>query len=133
MSDLEDHEQSESWKLLYERLRTRLLDFGTEDYRAAADCWIDDDNIGTRQQKIYVRNLSFLRPEVVTSLQSILQEFPGWEIMIAVSRQVRGDHWPDMGLIIRAHEIIDGLQRAYFPTEFQSLAYEGSRRGTDRD
>jgi len=38
--------------------------------------------------------------------------------------------WPNMGISIRADEIIDGLQRQYFPTEFQDLAYEGARRGS---
>jgi hypothetical protein len=32
-----------------------------------------------------------------------------------------------MGLYIRPHEIIDGLQRRYFPKEFQDIAYEGAR------
>jgi hypothetical protein len=38
-----------------------------------------------------------------------------------------------MGLTIRDHEIIDGLQRQYFPREFQSIRYRGSRPGTERD
>jgi len=32
-----------------------------------------------------------------------------------------------MGLIIRAHEIIDELRREYFPMQYQALEYEGSR------
>jgi hypothetical protein len=44
-----------------------------------------------------------------------------------------GENWPEMGLIIRGPEIIDGLQRQYFPAEYRNLAYEGSRPGTDRD
>jgi hypothetical protein len=38
-----------------------------------------------------------------------------------------------MGLYIRPHEIIDALQRHYFPAEFQRLEYEGARRGTAHD
>jgi hypothetical protein len=41
--------------------------------------------------------------------------------------------WPNMGISIRANEIIDDLRREYFPTEFQDLAYEGARRGSVLD
>jgi hypothetical protein len=53
--------------------------------------------------------------------------------MVAVYVPGVGEDWPDMGLTIRAHEIVDGLQRSLFPKEFQNLRYEGSRPGTDRD
>jgi hypothetical protein len=74
-----------------------------------------------------------LRPPVVESLQRVLHEFPDWEIMVAVSVPGLGEAWPDMGITIRAHEIVDGLQRQYFPPEFRDIRYEGSRAGTDRD
>lgn len=123
-------EQLKTWRILYGRLRKTLLRFGTEGGLSPADCWIEEDNWGYRQHKVYVRNLKMLSPLVVKSLQQVMMDFPDWEIMIAVS--VR-DEWPDMGLTIRAHEIIDGLQRQYFPPEFRDLHYEGSRPGTERD
>jgi hypothetical protein len=125
--------QDEAWERLYSNVRQLLNSFGTENFRQTADCWVDDDNIGTLQQKIYVRNLALLKPAVVKSLQRLLIDFPDWEIMVAVSVPGPGERWPDMGLTIRAHEIVDGLQRQYFPSEFQSLSYEGSRRGTETD
>jgi hypothetical protein len=133
MSDGGDGDQEANWELLYGRIRAELQRFGSEDYRVAADCWVDDDNIGTLQHKVYVRNLNLLKPEVVTALQTLLSRFPTWEIMIAVSMRVRGKQWPDMGLTVRADEIIDGLQRSYFPPEFRQFRYERSRSGTDRD
>jgi hypothetical protein len=133
MGDDSNLGQEAAWDLLYGRVRTELLRFGSEDYQAAADCWVDDDNIGTRQQKVYVRNLNLLRPEVVAALQRLLSGFPGWEIMMAVSAGVRGKDWPAMGLTIRAHEIIDGLRRSYFPPELQQVRYEGSKPGTERE
>jgi hypothetical protein len=48
-----------------------------------------------------------------------------------VSLGVRGKHWPEMGLIVRAREIVDGLQKSFFPEEFRSLRYEGSRAPDD--
>jgi hypothetical protein len=126
-------EQAIEWDLLYRKVRRLFLHFGTEDFRRTADCWIDDDNLGTKQQKIYIRSLALLRPEVIKTLQRLLTDFSDWEIVIAVSVPGLGETWPDMGLTIRTHEIIDGLQRQYFPREFQNFEYQNSRPGTDRD
>lgn len=126
-------EQAIEWDLLYRKIRTNLLHFGTEDFRRTADCWIDDDNLGTKQQKIYIRSLTLLRPDVINALQRLLSDFSDWEIVVAVSVPGLGEKWPDMGLTIRTHEIIDGLQRQYFPREFQRFEYQNSRPGTDRD
>jgi hypothetical protein len=41
--------------------------------------------------------------------------------------------WPDMGLYVRHHEIIDGLQREYFPAEYRGFQYENARVGTEND
>jgi hypothetical protein len=38
-----------------------------------------------------------------------------------------------MGLYIRPNEIIDGLQRQFFPKEFQDIEYRRARRGTAFD
>lgn len=132
MSELFD-KQDREWEILYRRIRRLLQQFGTESFREHADCWIDDDNIGTKQHKIYVRNLALLSPKVVKALQQLLAPFPHWEIMVAVSVPGPGESWPDMGLTIREHEIIDGLQRRYFPASFRHFEYAGSRPGTDRD
>src|SRR5207302_657725 len=106
---------------------------GTEDARKPGDYWVHDSYWGYPQAKIYINNLALLRPPVIKLLQQVLADFPGWEIMVAVSVRGSGETWPKMGLTIRAPEIVDGLQRQYFPKEFQNIEYEGSRRGTDRD
>jgi hypothetical protein len=41
--------------------------------------------------------------------------------------------WPNMGISVRADEIVDDLQRQYFPREFQDLAYENGRPGKVTD
>ena len=119
-------EQAQIWEQLYERLRALLLTLGSEDYRETADCWVDDDNLGTPQQKVYIRNLSLLRPAVVASLQRLLADFPEWEIMVGVSVPGQGRGWPSMGLTIRAHEIVDGLQRQYFPKSSRILSMKAA-------
>ena len=73
-----------------------------------------------------------LRPEVVRSLRNLLGA-DDWDLVISISTRGDGEDWPNMSLKIRRSEIIDGLQREYFPLECQSIQYEGSRVGTDRD
>ena len=94
------------------------------DFSIYLDYW------GHPQVKVSICRLELLRPEIITLLQRTLARFPGWEIVVAVVLREHLDDWPDMGLIIRAHEIIDGLERQHFPKEFQSLTYAGSKRGS---
>lgn len=126
-------EQIEFWQSLYDAVCDVLEVFGTEDSNQQGDFWVHDSYWGHLQVKIYVHNLALLEPEVVKLLQGTLVKYPGWEIVLAVANFDQGKAWPEMGLIIRSRDIIDGLQRQYFPKEFQNIRYEGSRPGTDRD
>jgi hypothetical protein len=130
--EMED-EQSLQWEELYATLLEFLQQHGTEGVNRSADFWLDDDNLGTMQQKIYVRNLKLLDPVIVSGLQRMLMSYPGWEIAVAVSVPGADERWPDMGLTVRNHEIIDGLQREYLPEPCRHYFYAGSRTGTDRD
>src|SRR5882757_4048420 len=95
------------WAVLYKRLEKILRQFGKEDYIGRADYWLLDDDWGCGQHKLYVNNLSLLAPSIIKLLQASLEEFPKWEIVVAVSLEGAGKSWPEMGLTIRAHEIID--------------------------
>jgi hypothetical protein len=125
----DDAEQEREWDLLYARLGEIMRRYGKEDWLGHADYWIVSDNWGPRQHTIYIHNLKMLAADVVEQLQANLKDFPNWEIVVDVSPEQYGQSWPTMGLTIRAHEIIDDLKREYFPTEFQRIKYEGSRRG----
>ena len=127
--DDDDTEQMRIWEILYVRLKDILDEFGREDWLGRADYWIVSDNWGTLQHKLYITNLDLLAPSVVKLLQNALAEFPGWEIVVAVDLREKGYSWPNMGLTIRAHEIIDELQRQYFPTQYQGVRYDSVRRG----
>ncbi len=80
------------------------------------------------QLKLSIGKVELLLPHLIKGLQGLLKDYPGWEIVVAVAVKDHFYEWPEMGLTIRANEIIDGLQRQYFPKEFQSIEYEGSRR-----
>ena len=129
MSAMEDKEQGKVWSILYDRITKLLQQFGTENPFGEGDYWVLDDNWGPLQHKICVFNLKMLKPNIVYALQSLLSDFPDWGIVIAVDIPGKEKRWPPMGLTLGAHEIIDELQRQYFPNEFQNIEYEGSTRG----
>jgi hypothetical protein len=133
----EDHSHVEQ-TLIFERLRwgvdAILQKFGRPDSLSTqGDYTVHGDYSGHPQVVAFVGDLKMLRPAVIYELQRLVKDFTGWEIEITVA--VRGHYgdWPNMGLYIRPHEIIDGLQRQYFSKEFQDIAYEGARRGTAYD
>ena len=80
-----------------------------------------------------IHKLRMLDPALVRMLRMLLDDLPDWEIVIAVDVPGTENSWPRMGLIIRKHEIVDGLQRVHFPPEFQKVRFEGSRPGTGYD
>ncbi len=131
MNDDEVYERD--WNVLYIKIKTTLNLFGRENsLDSKGDFWIIDEPYGFEQHNVYIHNFALLKSNVVSALQRILPEFPGWEIFLTLYiRAPEARSWPNMGLIIREHEIIDGLQRQYFPLEYQSIQYEGSRVGTD--
>jgi hypothetical protein len=127
-------QQERDFPILYEAAEKFLGQFGVERAASDGDFWVVDDNYGPKQHKIYFNNLKMLAPPIVYGLQQLLNDFPDWDWVVAIS--IDGHLppvWPEMGLIIRNDEIIDGLQRQYFPPEYRDWKYEGARVGTDRD
>lgn len=123
---------------IFEQLRRQvdalLEKFGRPDTLSKkGDYTVHGDYSGHPQVVAFIGNLDMLRPRVILELQQLIKKFPGWEIEVTVAVREHYDDWPNMGLYIRPHEIIDGLQRQYFPKEFQDVAYEGARRGTAYD
>lgn len=88
------------------------------------------ENWGNYQHGIETDNLKVLSPASIMSLQKLLAAYPNWEIVISVGG--RQKKRPDMGLVIRDEEIIDGLQRQQLPKDLQALQYEGSRPAGSR-
>jgi hypothetical protein len=121
----------------FERLRGRidklLEQYGKPDtLNGLGDYSAHDDFRQSAQVKVCVGNLKLLQPSIVYQLQKIVRDFPGWEIVYSVAVDGHFDDWPNMGLYVRPNEIVDTLQRQYFPTEFQDISYRGSRRAAER-
>jgi hypothetical protein len=124
-----NEEQEREWVALYKQIRALLQRFGKEDDGSGEkDYLLVGDNLGLCQHRIETSNLEMVKPVVVKSLQKLLDGYPNWEIAITIGSAEKDNSWPSMCLIIGDNEIIDGLQRQYFPEEFKTIEYEGSRR-----
>jgi hypothetical protein len=127
MNDLME-EQRREWRALYEQIRAVLQQYGEEDdCPRRKDYLLVSENLGVWQHRIELSQLAMLRPVVIKTLQKLLVSYPNWEIAVVVGSPNAEDNWPSMGLLISEDEIMDGLQRQYFPPEYQSIEYEGSR------
>jgi hypothetical protein len=132
-------EEEKAFERLYEEVYNLLLRFGRPNFRLErphADFTVHGDFGGYPQVVVFVTNLEMLRPSVIKALQQLVKNYPAWEIEVAVALREHRQDWPHMGLYVRPHEVIDGLQRRYFPEEFRDIEYtelEGVRRGTAYD
>jgi hypothetical protein len=127
-------EKAATFEALRERVKSVLRPFGVPDSLITdGDYTVEGDYLGSPEIVVFIGNLAMLAPNIIQSLHSVIKEFPGWQIVMTVAVRGHLDDWPNMGLYIRSHEIIDGLQRRFFPTEFQGLAYPGARPGTAYD
>jgi hypothetical protein len=132
----EDSEALKSFETLRDRADNLLQRFGQPDYQphqSHGDYSVHGDFGGYPELVVFVGNLKMLRPAIITALRDLVKEFPGWQITVTVAVRGHYEDWPNMGLYVRPNEIIDGLQRQYFPKEFQDIEYEGARRGTVDD
>ena len=129
---ISDEQQACEWLKLYRRMLKVMRPLGRDDYGSDGDYWVFNENWGPEclQQKIFIFNLEMIRPEVIQALRRQLASYPHWEIVIAICSN---ESWPEMGLYVRHHEIIDGLQRDYFPPEYRGFQYEDARPGTEND
>lgn len=133
--DRRQTEQYAVFERLYACVDELLERFGRPDFqpgRPEGDYSVHGDYSEYPQVVVFVENLKLLQPPVVDALQQLVREFPGWQIDLMVTLPGH-ENWPNMGISVRANEIVDDLQRQYFPKEYQDLAYEGARRGSVLD
>lgn len=129
-NDPQCEQQVETFDSLVRAVNAVLEQYGKHDSLDPGDYSIYEDYLGFPQVKVSIANLKMLEPVVIQRLQQLIRTYPDWEIAVAVVHRPNYRDWPEMGLYIRRNEIIDGLQRRYFPREFQNIEYIGARRGT---
>lgn len=131
--DKDESEQAVSWNCVYTDVSRLLEDVGIENDFGKADYLLIDDNYGFRETNIEIHNLRMLEPKLIARLRGALHGVRDWQISIAIHVPGTEGIWPAMGLLVRRSEIIDGLQRQYFPEPYRSFQYEGARSGTEYD
>src|SRR6202012_1108665 len=97
-------EQAAIFRRLYESVENLLGRFGRPDYlpgQPRGDFQVHGDYNGYPQVVVFVDNLEMLRPNIVSALQNLVKNYPGWQIEVAVALRDHDDDWPDMGLYIR--------------------------------
>ncbi len=129
----EEERLDETWGDLYTQVRSLLALYGKENAFGRGDFLLVDDNYGWRRQIVNIFTLKMLNPEIISSLRQLLADLPDWEIVYALDVPGKETEWPDMGLTIRKHEIVDGLRREFLPEPYRSLVIPGSRPGTGDD
>ncbi len=131
-----DGDPLETFERLYKGVGDLLARFGQPNLLSGkryGDYSVHGDYNDSPEVVVFISTLKMLRPAIVFALQQLLKGFPGWEIDLRV---VLWDHlreWPEMNVRILADRIIDGLQRQYFPKEFQDIQYEGGLPRTAHD
>ena len=133
--DRRQSEQYDTFEDLEGRVDKLLERFGKPDYlpgQPYGDYQVHGDYSEYPQVVVFVENLKLLETPVVGALQQLVKQFPGWQIDLMVTLRDHKD-WPNMGISIRADEIVDGLHRQYFPKEYQDIAYQGARPGNVLD
>lgn len=121
------------WNALYRQVVAVMEKFGTESAVGRGDFWVIEDDHGLKRIGIDVFNFDLFSVTVIAELRELLANIQDWEIVLIVDMPQSGEEWPFMGVMIRWHEIVDGLQREYLPEEVRPPAIPGSRPGTGYD
>jgi hypothetical protein len=113
---------------VFDRVLDVMQKYGTRNnLKMYVDYDLYEPYNGWSQVLVYVLNLKVLHPRLVAKLRRVVSRRPNWEIVVAVAVEEHLQDWPEMGIRIRAHEIVDALQRDFFPPEFKGLAFEDAR------
>jgi hypothetical protein len=135
MSDLSDARHGAAWQLLYERILKALRPYGDDDAFGDKEYWVSDQIWSTKQQKVNFNVFPLLHPSVVEALRRTLtQGFEDWEIVVCIDPTPTPTGYPERtGFLIRAHEIVDGINRDWLPEEWREVTYPNMRAKRDSD
>jgi hypothetical protein len=122
MVDASEQQENE-WQRLHDLITQTVDRYGLKDAVGEGDYWLYDDNLGWYRHQLEFNNPRLFHPEVVKSLQSLLSDFPDWDISIRVTLTSLDTSAPGMGLVVSSDKIIDQLQRQYLPDEFRDYVY----------
>ena len=125
MSESENPDAHERiWQSLHDKATAALDAFGTKDYRGRADYWIVDDDWGPDLLQVEIKNPRMLQRDAIGALKRVLDDFPGWQIIVRVFARKGESPLPEMVLLISDGRVFDYLNRDHLPAEFRQLSYE---------
>jgi hypothetical protein len=122
LEEIRAHERV--WQSLYDEAVAALEPFGKIDCFGKADYWIVDDDWGPDFLQVEVTNLRLLRRDAISALKRVLNDYPGWQIIVRIFARNMGAPLPPMGLLISDGRVFDDLKREYLPAEFRQITYE---------
>ena len=82
-------QQEEEWSRLYNLITQMLTPLGADDGLGRGDYWLLDDNYGWYRHQLEFQNPRLFHPDVVKSLQTLLVNFPDWDITISLHETIR--------------------------------------------
>ena len=129
MAQKDEAKHKKEWRELYERIKDALQIFGEDEEAGVGDYFLIDDIIEPNTHLLQIQKLHMLRPEIMSSAQRVLREFPDWQIKVfVIAPEEKTIIDPENGLLLRSDGIVDTLDRTMLPSKYRGLQYEGSRR-----
>lgn len=129
----ESLKSSDVFERLLERVRAEMAKHGREDNYGPGgkmgDYAVNDNFLSDGQIGVSLGNVRLFEPQVIRGLQAVLADFPGWDIVVSHC-PVRGEEGygrQALGVVVRAHEVIDDLIRERLPPQYRSIVYPDGR------
>jgi len=109
------------WKKLYDAVSDVFSEMLQQGMIREADYFVVEDDWGWDivQTEIVI---SPLWPQIARRFQSILSDFPDWQITMQVMKKYT-DKQTGMGIIVSVDGIKDELKREYFPIELRNISF----------
>jgi hypothetical protein len=112
------------WRRLYDRAKLVLDRFSQQEDGGKLGYWIISDDWGPDFLQIEVTDLRLLHRDAVGALKRVLDDFPGWQIVMFVFAPDTEPPLPRMGLLISDGRVYNDLKREFLPPEFRQITYE---------
>jgi hypothetical protein len=113
------------WQSLYDRATVVLDRFSQLEENGKAGYWIVGDDWGPDFLQIEVTDFRLLHRDAVGALKQVLDDFPGWQIIMRIFALDTEPPLPRMGLLISDGRVFHDLKREYLPAEVRHITYEG--------
>ena len=113
------------WRSLYDRAKVALDRFSQQRDGGKLGYWIVSDDWGPDFLQIEVTDLRLLQRDAVGALKRVLDDFPGWQIIMRIFALDTEPPLPQMGLLISDGRVYNNLKREFLPPEFRQLNWDG--------